>query len=213
MQNGRRIAEFLLSIGAVKVSPQSPFTWTSGMQSPVYCDNRMLYSHPDARTLVVQALTDRVRNLHIPPDVVAGTSTAAIGWAALVADRLQLPFVYVRATAKEYGMKKRIEGDLRPEQHVVLIEDLVATGRSTVESVEALREEGAAVVTDVVSIVSYGLESAAERAQRMGLHLHPLAAFDVLLAAAEEQGRIDAVQRASLLEFVRDPERWRPLMR
>ncbi len=213
MQSGRRIAEFLLDIGAVKLSVQPPFTWTSGIQSPIYCDNRMLYSHPEARTFVVQSLADRVRNLHIPADVVAGTATAAIGWAALVADRLQLPFVYVRGKAKEHGTKKLIEGDLKPEQHVVLLEDLISTATSSVGSVETLREEGKAVVTDIVSIFSYGFESAMERAQSASVHLHPLTTFDVLLEVATEHGHIEDEDRASILEFARDPERWKPRVR
>jgi orotate phosphoribosyltransferase len=103
------IAEHLLSIGAVKLSPREPFTWTSGIKSPIYCDNRMLYSHPEARSQVVDALASVVKSLHVEADVIAGTATAAIGWAALVADRLGLPFVYVRAKAKEHGAKKKIE--------------------------------------------------------------------------------------------------------
>ncbi|MEK7218811.1 MAG: orotate phosphoribosyltransferase, partial [Patescibacteria group bacterium] len=103
MPHGERIAQFLLSIGAVKLRPREPFTWVSGIKSPIYCDNRMIYSHPDARDFIVQALAARVKGLHVPADVIAGTATAAIGWAALVADRMELPFVYVRAKAKDYG--------------------------------------------------------------------------------------------------------------
>src|SRR3989338_6077862 len=123
MPHGDRIADFLLSIGAVRLSPSEPFTWTSGIKSPIYCDNRMMYSHPDARTFIVDALVSRVKALHVEPDVVAGTATAAIGWAALVADRLDLPFIYVRAKAKEHGAKKRIEGDMNPGKHIVVVED------------------------------------------------------------------------------------------
>ncbi len=155
MPHGERVAEFLLSVGAVKLSPREPFTWTSGMKSPIYCDNRMLYSHPAARSFIVQALTDRVKHLHIPPDVIAGTATAAIGWAALVADRLEMPFVYVRSKAKEHGTKKLIEGDLKPEKHTVVVEDLLSTGGSAASTVETLRGEGKGIVTDVVSIFSY----------------------------------------------------------
>ena len=112
MPHGTRIAELLINCGAVRLSINPPFTWTSGIKSPIYCDNRLLYGHPDARKFVVDALVSRVRNLHIPPDAIAGTATAAIGWAALVADRMDLPFVYVRSKPKEHGMGKRIEGHL-----------------------------------------------------------------------------------------------------
>src|SRR3989344_9308933 len=166
MPHGERIAEFLLSIGAVKLSPRQPFMWTSGIKSPIYCDNRMIYSHPEARKFIVEALVSPVHALHIPPDVIAGTATAAIGWAALVADRMDLPLVYVRSKAKEHGAKKRIEGDLRPGEHVVVIEDLISTGGSSVSTVEALREEGKATVSDIVAIFSYELHAATEKAQQ-----------------------------------------------
>ena len=138
MPNAERIAEFLLNLGAVRLSPSEPFTWTSGIKSPIYCDNRMLYSHPDARSFIVDALVSRVKTLHVTPDVIAGTATAAIGWAALVADRLDLPFVYVRAKAKEHGAKKRIEGDMKPGKHIVVVEDLISTGGSSISPAEAL---------------------------------------------------------------------------
>ena len=164
MPHGQRIAEFLLDIGAVRLSVHQPFTWTSGIKSPIYCDNRMIYSHPVARNFVVQAIVDRVKHLHIEPDVIAGTATAAIGWAALVADRLGLPFVYVRSKAKDHGTKKRVEGDLQEGKHVAVVEDLISTGGSAVDTAEALRTEGKAVVTDVVSIFSYELSGGHEKA-------------------------------------------------
>jgi orotate phosphoribosyltransferase len=204
-----RIAEFLLSISAVKLSPANPFTWTSGIRSPIYCDNRMIYSHPEARDLVVQALTQRVRNLHIEPDIVAGTATAAIGWAALVADRMKLPFVYVRNSAKEHGAKKRIEGDLPPQKHVVVVEDLLSTGGSAVSTVEALRGEGQCIVTDVVSIFSYEFAAAHEKALEMNLHFHPLSTISALLQVAKDQGRISAQEAALITRFIRDPEGWK----
>ena len=208
MPHGDRIAEFLLSIGAVRLSPQQPFTWTSGIKSPIYCDNRMIYSHPEARTFVVQALASRVKTLHIPCDVVAGTATAAIGWAALVADRLDLPFIYVRAKAKEHGAKKRIEGDLRPEKHVVVVEDLISTGGSSLSTVDALRDEGKAVVTDIVSIFSYEFLTAIESARENGIQLHPLTTITALVQVALAQGRITQQDAKMIGEFVRDPEMW-----
>ncbi len=208
MPHGDRIAEFLLSIGAVRLSPQEPFTWVSGITSPIYCDNRMIYSHPEARTFFVQALASRVRALHVPPDVVAGTATAAIGWAALVSDRLNLPFIYVRATAKDHGVKKRIEGDLKPEKHVVVVEDLISTGGSSLSTVEALREEGQAIVTDIVSIFSYEFESASESAHENGVRLHPLTTITSLVNVALGQGRITQQDAKLIAAFVQEPEQW-----
>ena len=207
MPHGKRIAELLIDIGAVKLSLDPPFTWTSGIKSPIYCDNRMIYSHPAARNVVVDALVNRVKSLHIPADVIAGTATAAIGWAALVADRLSLPFVYVRSNPKDHGMKKRIEGQLMPAKQVVVIEDLLSTGGSAVSTIDALREEGKCFVADVVSIFTYEFLSCTENAQRAGVHVHPLCAITTLLEVAVEQGRITEEQRDSVVAFVREPER------
>ncbi|NOS67224.1 MAG: orotate phosphoribosyltransferase [Candidatus Peribacteraceae bacterium] len=208
MPHGDRIAEYLLSIGAVRLSPNEPFTWTSGIKSPIYCDNRMIYSHPEARTFFVQALASRVKTLHVPPDVVAGTATAAIGWAALVSDRLELPFVYVRAKAKEHGAKKRIEGDLKPEKHVVVVEDLISTGGSSISTVEALREEGKAVVTDIVSIFTYEFEAATESAGENSIALHPLTTISALVKIALGQGRITPEDAKMIAAFAKDPQGW-----
>lgn len=209
MPHGQRIAELLLDIGAVKLSVDPPFTWVSGIKSPVYCDNRMIYSHPDARKFVIDAFVSRVHALPIPPDAIAGTATAAIGWAVLVADRMHLPFVYVRSQAKDHGTKKLIEGDLKPDQHVVLIEDLISTAGSAINSVEALRMEGKAVVTDVVAIFSYELLAGVEKAQQARIQLHPLSTFSILLEVAEEQGRLDSQEVKLARQFIRDPENWR----
>lgn len=191
------------------MSPNDPFTWTSGIKSPIYCDNRMIYSHPEARTFFVQALASRVRALHIPPDVIAGTATAAIGWAALVSDRLNLPFVYVRAKAKEHGAKKRIEGDLQKAgQHVVVVEDLISTGGSSISTVEALRDEGKAIVTDVVSIFTYEFEAATQSADENTVQLHPLTSISTLVKVALGQGRITAEDAKMIAAFAKDPNRW-----
>lgn len=202
------IAEHLLSIGAVKLSPREPFTWTSGIKSPIYCDNRMLYSHPEARSQVVDALALSVKALHIPVDVIAGTATAAIGWAALVADRLQLPFVYVRAKAKEHGAKKRIEGDLVPGKHVVVVEDLISTAGSSISTVECLRDEGQATVSDVVSIFSYEFLSGIEAAQNAKVKLHPFVTITQLLEVAKTQGKIGQEEMDMVKSFIRSPEKW-----
>lgn len=208
MPHATRVAEFLLSIGAVRLSPLEPFTWTSGIKSPIYCDNRMIYSHPEARDLVVSALVSRVKTLQVEPDVIAGTATAAIGWAALVADRMKKPFIYVRSKPKEHGAKKRIEGDLKPEQHVVVIEDLISTAGSSISTVEALRTEGKATVSDIVSIFTYEFLSGMEAAQSAGVHLHPLASITTLLQVAKDQGRLSDEEVDLVTEFAKDPQAW-----
>jgi orotate phosphoribosyltransferase len=209
MNESTRIAEYLLNIGAVRLSVHDPFTWTSGIKSPIYCDNRMVYSHPDARDYVVDALVSRVKALHVQPDAIAGTATAAIGWAALVADRMKLPFVYVRSKAKEHGAKKRVEGDLKEGQHVVVIEDLISTGGSAISTTEALRTECKAIVTDVVSIFTYEFSSAHEHALEAKLHFHPLATISTLLEVAIDQDRLIDEEADLVRDFAKDPEHWK----
>ena len=136
----QEVASLLLHIGAVKVSVNPPFTWTSGMKSPIYCDNRMILSFPEERSQIVEALAEEVRKLSSKPHVIAGTATAGIGWAALVADRLGLPMIYVRHKSKEYGGGKNIEGVLKQGSNVVVIEDLLSTGGSAVRTVDILRK-------------------------------------------------------------------------
>lgn len=209
MPHSNRIAEFLLDIGAVRLSLNPPFTWTSGIKSPIYCDNRMVYSHPDARSFIVDALVSRVKSLHINPDVIAGTATAAIGWAALVADRMDLPFVYVRSKPKEHGAQRRIEGDLKEGQHVVVIEDLISTAGSSISTVEALRTEGKAMVTDVVSIFTYNLAVAHEKALEASIQLHPLTDLPTLLQVALDQDRIMDEEAELIQLFAKNPQEWK----
>ncbi|MDA1209010.1 MAG: orotate phosphoribosyltransferase [bacterium] len=208
MPHGKRIAELLIDIGAVKLSIDPPFTWASGIKSPIYCDNRMIYSHPVARNFVVDALADRIRSLHIEPDFIAGTATAAIGWAALVADRMDLPFVYVRSKPKDHGAKKMVEGDLPKGKDVVVVEDLISTGGSSIHTVNALREECDANVSDVVSIFTYEMLSSVEKAQEARVKFHSVATFGTLLEVAVEQGRMSMDDMANVAKFSNDPKNW-----
>lgn len=208
MPHAKRIAELLLDIGAVRLSIDPPFTWTSGIKSPIYCDNRMIYSHPDARNFVVNALVERVKTLHIEPDCIAGTATAAIGWGALVADRLDLPFVYVRSKAKEHGAQKRIEGDLKDGMDVVVVEDLISTGGSSVSTVEALRSEGGATVSDIVAIFSYEMLSAKEKEMEARVKFHPVSGFSALLDVALTQDRLREEDIENVRRFAENPQEW-----
>jgi len=168
----------------------------------------MIYSHPEARNIVVDALVSRIKSLHVEPDCIAGTATAAIGWAALVADRMDLPFVYVRAKAKEHGAKKRIEGDLKPGWDVVVVEDLISTGGSAISTVEALREEGESHTADVVAIFTYEMLVATEKAQSASVNFHPIATFGTLLDVALEQGRLGAEEIENIATFAENPKEW-----
>ena len=207
MPHGKRIAELLIDIGAVKLSIDPPFTWSSGIKSPIYCDNRMMLSHPDARGIVVDALVSRVKALHIEPELIAGEG-GAIPWATLVADRLGLPLVYLRKKAKEHGLQKRIEGDLPKDKDVVVIEDLISTGGSSINTVNAIREEGGANVSDVVAIFTYEKAESLEKAAETGIAFHPVANFTTLLDVAVEQGRLTKDEVATVVEFMKNPQNW-----
>lgn len=208
MPHGTAIADHLLSIGAVRLSTDPPFTWSNGLKAPIYCDNRMVYSHTEARDFVVDALVSRIKTLHIEPDVIAGTATAAIGWAALVADRLKLPFIYVRHKAKEHGAGKLIEGDLQRDAHVVVIEDLISTGGSAVRTADILRTEGKAMVTDIVAIFTYDLPVAQEKLREGKVRLHTLTSIATLIESALVQKKITKEQADLIGQFARDPEQW-----
>lgn len=208
MSPATRIAELLINIGAVQLSVDPPFTWTSGIKSPIYCDNRMLYSHPEARDFVVEGMIDRINALQVDPDAIVGTATAAIGWAALVADRLKLPFAYVRSKAKEHGAKKRVEGDLGKGKHIVVVEDLISTGGSALSTVEALRTEADATVSDVVAIFTYEFLTAIESAQEAGIRFHALSDFSTLLEVAADQGRLEKESINKARTFAKDPQNW-----
>ncbi len=208
MQHAPRIAEILLKIEAVKLSPREPFTWTSGIRSPIYCDNRMIYGHPEERAFVTDALIAQVKALPTPPAAIAGTATAAIGWAAMVAQNLNLPFAYVRSKPKEHGAKKRIEGDLQTGSRVVLIEDLLSTGGSALSSVEALREEAQADVTDVIAIFSYEFPDAKQAARDAKVSLRPLCTLTTLLEVAMQAGTIEEADALLVRNFMANPREW-----
>lgn len=183
----RQIAEVLLNVGAVIINAQDLFTYASGVRSPIYCDNRLLISHPGARRLVSEKLAEAVAGIEC--DVVAGTATAGIPWAAWVADRLVLPMVYVRDAPKGHGRKLRVEGVIEPGQRAVVMEDLVTTGGSAISSVEGLREAGAEV-TDTVTIFTYESPKASQALAAAGVQLTALSGIATLLYVALATGRI-----------------------
>ncbi len=207
MENvSREVAGALLGIGAVKVSMDPPFQWVSGIKSPVYCDNRMMISHVDERQLVVDAFKELLAGKDF--DCIGGTATAAIPWAAFLAQELGKPMIYIRPKKKEHGAGKQIEGDLKAGSKVVIIEDLISTGGSSVKAAEAVQEEGGCEVTDVLAIVTWEMGKSKVAFEEAGLALTTLTGFTDLIGLAEERGDITAEQAASIHKFKEDPAGW-----
>ena len=205
----RQIASSLLSIGAVFLRPEQPFTWASGIKSPIYCDNRLTLSAPRVREQVENGLALLVKRYYPDCEMLMGTSTAGIAHAAITATLLDLPMGYVRGEAKSHGRTNRIEGKLDPGTKVVVVEDLISTGGSAVEVVEALREAGAEVL-GIVSIFTYGMKRGLERIAAAGTENHSLCNLDVLVDVAEEEGRIGPGWKERILAFRDNPsdESW-----
>lgn len=203
------IAAELLSIKAVFLSPNEPFTWASGIKSPIYCDNRLILTAPKSRKIVERAIAQTVKERFPEAEVLMGTSTAGIAHAAIAADILDMPMGYVRGSAKDHGRGNRIEGRLEAGAKVVVIEDLISTGGSCIEVVEALREAGAEVL-GVVSIFTYGMKKGIERLAAAGVTNYSLSNFDTLVEVAVEQGYIAPKDEARLKQFMSNPsdESW-----
>ena len=205
----RRIAEDLLSIRAVFFRPDEPFTWASGIKSPVYCDNRLILTAPEARDLVERAIAETVRREYPQAQVLMGTATAGIAHAAIAAHLLGLPMGYVRSGSKDHGRRNQIEGRLEKGQRVVVIEDLISTGGSVLDTVEALRAAGAEVL-GVVSIFTYGMKKGLERLAAANVKNVSLTNFDVIAAVAAEQNYIKQEDVVRLIQFRNNPadESW-----
>lgn len=206
-ETAAKVAASLLKIKAIKLNGVNPFTWASGLRSPIYCDNRVSLSYPDVRTFIRQEIAKVVKEHFGSVDVVAGVATAGIPQGALVADELGLPFVYVRAEKKSHGMTNMIEGVINEGQSVVVIEDLVSTGKSSLNAVFALREAGIDVA-GMVSIFSYGLKVAEDNFVNAGCKLVSLSDYDNLIKQAAETNYIDQAQMQSLLEWRGNPQAW-----
>ena len=208
-QIARRIAEDLLSIRAVFFRPEEPFTWASGIKSPVYCDNRLILTAPQVRTEVETALMETVRREYPDAEVLMGTSTAGIAHAAITAQMMGLPMGYVRGSSKDHGRKNQIEGKLEPGQKVVVIEDLISTGGSVLDVVSVLREAGAEVL-GIASIFTYGMQKGLTRLAEANVKNVSLTNFDVIAAVAAEQNYIKQEDIARLIQFRNNPsdESW-----
>lgn len=204
----RQVAEILLNINAVQVKTDPPFTWTSGIKSPVYCDNRMLISYPREREYITKCFKRIIRDKKLNPEVIGGTATAAIPWAAFLAYEMQLPMIYIRSRKKEHGAGKQIEGDLKPEKRVLIVEDLISTGGSSVSSAQAVRDEGQCEVTDVFAIVTWGLPKAQATFKEANLNLTTLTDFTNLIGLAVEKGSVKKEEYEKVLQFKEDPPGW-----
>ena len=205
----RTIAHDLLSIGAVFLRPDDPFTWASGIKSPIYCDNRLTLTTPEVRTHVETGLVDLICKHYPDVEVLMGTSTAGIAHAAIVGHMMGLPMGYVRSGNKDHGRQNRIEGKLLPGQKVVVVEDLISTGGSCIEVVEALREAGAEVL-GIVSIFTYGLQKGIDRLEAANVKNFSLSNFDAVCEVAAEEGKIRTEDIARLKQFRANPsdESW-----
>lgn len=203
------IARELLKIGAVFLRPEAPFTWASGIKSPVYCDNRLILTAPDARSIVEAALAGTIRREFPDAEVLMGTATAGIAHAAIAGHLLGLPMGYVRSGAKDHGRQNQIEGRLETGEKAVVIEDLISTGGSVISAVEALREAGAEVL-GVVSIFTYNMKKGRERLAEAGVRAVSLTDFDAIAEVAAAEGYIAPADVQRLLAFRDDPadERW-----
>ncbi len=210
-QNSERalkVADFLLQIAAVKLSPENPFTWASGMKSPIYCDNRKTLSYPTIRQEIKKAFCEIIREKYPQVEVIAGVATGGIAIGALVAEELNLPFIYVRSEAKKHGLGNQVEGVLHANQKVVVIEDLVSTGKSSLTAVDALREAGANI-EGMVAIFTYGFEKATTAFNNANCQLVTLSDYDHLIQQAVESGYVNSDQLATLKEWKLNPDAWK----
>lgn len=204
----KAVAEKLLRIKAVKLQPRNPFTWASGWKSPIYCDNRKTLSYPQIRTFIKIEISRLILELYPDVEVIAGVATGAIAQGALVADALGLPFIYIRPTPKDHGLENLIEGDLRPGQKVVVIEDLISTGGSSLKAVEAIRKDGSDVL-GMIAIFSYGFPEAEQKFKAAKVKLTTLCNYDAVLTEALSTKYIAEADIDTLKEWRMNPSQWK----
>jgi len=208
-ETAQKTAELLLQINAIKLQPQNPFTWASGWHSPIYCDNRITLSYPPIRNFIREHIANQIEQIYGKPEVIAGVATGAIGIGALVADYLNLPFCYVRPQAKSHGRQNKIEGLIQAGQSVVVVEDLISTGGSSLKAVEALREAGAQV-KGMVAIFTYGFTVATENFEKAEVKLNTLSDYPHLLTQAEKSNYITTKEAEVLSQWRENPSTWTP---
>ncbi|WP_310992623.1 orotate phosphoribosyltransferase [Aequorivita marina] len=206
-ETAQKTAALLLQINAIKLQPQNPFTWASGWKSPIYCDNRVTLSYPTIRTYIRENLAKQIEELYGKPEMIAGVATGAIGIGALVAECLNVPFCYVRPEAKGHGRQNKIEGHLEPNTNVIVVEDLISTGKSSLMAVEALKEANANV-KGMIAIFTYGFATAEENFKKANITLNTLSNYEVLLEEAEKSRYINAKEATLLGEWRQNPAAW-----
>lgn len=204
---GKEIARSLLQINAIKLEPANPFTWASGWKSPIYCDNRKSLSYPSLRKKLQNAFVQVIEAHFKKPDVIAGVATGAIAHGLMVAEALGLPFVYVRSSAKTHGLGNQVEGDLMPNANVLVIEDLVSTGKSSLAAVDALREAGANIV-GMAAIFTYGFPVARQNFEKANVELHTLSNYATLIDVALESNYINDAHLEALRYWREHPDKW-----
>jgi orotate phosphoribosyltransferase len=207
MNNAKAVAEKLLQINAIKLSPDQPFTWASGWKSPIYCDNRKVLSFPYIRDFIKSEMCNVIFEQFPEAGMLAGVATAGIAWGAMAADQLKLPYIYVRPKPKEHGLGNQIEGFYEAGQKVVVIEDLISTGKSSLQVVDVLREQGLEVI-GMVSIFTYGFPVAAEAFEKASLHCYSLTNYPTLIELAVARGMIAPEQQEQLIQWSKDPAGW-----
>ncbi|UKM64767.2 orotate phosphoribosyltransferase [Flavobacteriaceae bacterium GSB9] len=206
-ETAKKTAEVLLQINAIKLNPKTPFTWASGWKSPIYCDNRIVLSFPPIRNYIRETMGKHIERQYGKPDAIAGVATGAIGIGMLVAEYLGLPFIYVRPEAKGHGRKNQIEGFAESGQNVVVVEDLISTGKSSLNAVKALKEAGINV-KGMVAIFTYGFNVAAENFEKEHVLLHTLSNYENLLEQALETNYISEKELKTLSEWNANPNEW-----
>lgn len=203
-----KVAEFLLQIKAIKLQPNAPFTWASGIKSPIYCDNRISLSHPAVRTYLRQAYCEALLEKFGKPDLIAGVATGGIAQGALIAQELGLPFVYVRSEAKAHGMGNQIEGYYEKGQKVVVIEDLISTGKSSIQAIDAMNEAGL-IVQGLVAIFTYGFQESVANFEKINCPIVTLSNYDFLIQEATAQNYIEAADVEQLMKWKSNPREWK----
>lgn len=211
MTDAKAVAEKLLQVNAIKLNPGQPFTWASGWKSPIYCDNRKVLSFPFIRDFIKSEMCNVVFEKFPAAGLLAGVATAGIAWGAMAADQLKLPYVYVRPKPKEHGLGNQIEGFYEAGQKTVVIEDLVSTGKSSLQVVDVLKEQGLEVI-GMVSIFTYGFAIATEAFSKSSLTYHSLTDYPTLIELAVQKGIVSADQQDILLKWRDDPGNWKAVL-
>lgn len=207
MTAAEEIAEILLRIKAITLSPQKPYRFVSGILSPIYTDNRLLISYPEERKTVVKFIVDKIKEAKVNPKVIAGTATAGIPYAAWVADALNLPMIYVRSQSKDHGKGKEVEGVLKSEQKTVVIEDLISTGGSAINTAEVIRKNGGKVET-IFAIFDYQMPVSVKSFKKLKVKLIPLMTLTDLVLVATRKGYLKPKEREVVLDWAKDPQNW-----